>query len=408
MAIGGVVINFVAKTADAVSDIGKLNRKLDDTKDAGKKAGGKGGIGGLVSSMGAAVPIVGAVVIGAVGAAGALIDMGKAAMEDKKQADNLANTLKNIPGITQKMIDANEEWITSMQLATLVSDTDLRVAIGKLTLATGDLEEAQDLAALAADAAAGSGKEYSTVADAMAKAAGGNTSQLKRMYPWLDKNKDGTLTLKEAQEGLGGAFKGAAEEAANNDPWKRIKVIFDELKEAIGTSLLPVLDDLRDWFKDPKNRKKLEDFLGVVQDLAYEVGTRLRDALRDLIEWLKKPENRQKIKDWVKAFGDLAESVMIVVGAIKTMIGWIDRIPTLPTGALGLIKYALSGGGGGGGSTSGGGDFRASTMGATAATAPAPAPAAPTVIVTEEQVYRAVQRLLMRGQARNGRLVMVG
>jgi phage-related protein len=42
------------------------------------------------------------------------------------------------------------------------------------------------------------------------------------------------------------------------------------------------------------------------------------------------------------------------------------------------------------------------------ATATGSAPASVTVQVTEEQVYRAVYRLLMRGDARNGRLVMVG
>jgi hypothetical protein len=50
----------------------------------------------------------------------------------------------------------------------------------------------------------------------------------------------------------------------------------------------------------------------------------------------------------------------------------------------------------------------AATRGAapTATVVQAPPPT-PTVIVTEEQVYRAVQRLLLRGDARNGRLVMV-
>ena len=383
----------------------KFDRALGNLGDAGKKAGGKGGIGGLVSSMGAAVPIIGAVAIGVVGAAGALIDMGKAAWEDKRQADRLAHTLGNIPGITQKMIDKNEEWITSMQLATLVSDTDLRAAISKLTLATGDLGEAQKLAALAADVAAGSGKSYATVADAMAKAAAGNTAQLERMFPWLDKNKDGTVTLAEAQKELGKKFKGAAEEAAKNDPWKRIKVIFDELKEAVGTSLLPVLGELSDWFASKENQKKVKDFLDKVAELAQKVGEDLVQALKDLVGWLKKPENQQKIKDWANKVQDLAKAFAEVVSAIQSVISWLSRIPKPPSwmSAGGIFKWL-----GGGGGSSGGGEFSATpTATATAATSPAPAPP-PTVIVTEEQIARAIMRVLLKSQARNGRLVMTG
>jgi hypothetical protein len=101
---------------------------------------------------------------------------------------------------------------------------------------------------------------------------------------------------------------------------------------------------------------------------------------------------------------DFASAIGSVVSAIRTMIGWIDKIPSLPTGALGLIRMGLRGGGGG--SSSGGGDFRAAPTATT--TAPAQAPAPPTVVVTEEQVYRAIQRLIVKGQGRNGRLVMVG
>jgi hypothetical protein len=404
MAIGGVVINFVAKTADALGDVKKLTRGLDDVGDSGKKAGGKGGIGGLVSSMGAAVPIVGALAIGAVGAAAALVEMSKAALEDKRQADNLANTLKNIPGITDAMIAKNEEWITSMQLATLVSDTELRAAISKLTLATGDLEEAQTLAALAADVAAGTGKNYATVAEAMAKAASGNTAQLKRMFPWLDKNKNGTVSLKEATDGLGTAFEGAAGKVAKNDPWKRIGIIFDELKESVGTALLPVLDELGDWFGKPKNREAVTKFLNKVAELATAIGDDLVKAIKDLVKWLQKPENQQVLKDWAKSMGDFAKAVGGAVKALGPLLGALEKLKKL-TDLLpsNLILRAI-----GAVPSSSSAAPSATSMGVTPMAAPAPAPTPPTVIVTDEQVYRAISRLLIRGDARNGRRVVVG
>jgi hypothetical protein len=407
MAIGGVVINFAAKTADAIRDVDRLGRSMVDMGKGADAAGGRKGIGGLVSSMGAAIPVAGAVVIGIAGAATAMLDMARAAWEDKQQADKLAQTLGKIPGVTQSMIDKNEEWISGMQLATLVSDTELRAAISKLTLATGDLGEAQTLAALATDVAAGSGRAYATVADAMAKAASGNTTQLERMFPWLDKNKDGTVSLAEATEGLGKKFTGAAAAAAKNDPWRRIAIIWDEIQEIIGTTLLPVLEDLSDWFSSTKNQQKVRDFLNKMQDLADVVGGALKQGLEDLVAWLKKPENQQKLRDWADLAQDLASAFGDIAGAIGRVINAVNRIPDLPgwmrggglSGAGGILGGLLTAPPAPAGPT-------ATTTAAPRATT-APAPPAPTVIVTEEQVYRAVAQLLMRGQARNGRLVMV-
>jgi hypothetical protein len=403
MAIGGVVINFAAKTADAVRDIGKLDKSLDKVSDGAKKGGSK--FGKFIGSMSNSLPVVGAVIGAAAGLAGGLISASKAALEDKKSADRLAHTLSNIPGITQAAIDANEAWITSMQIATLVSDTELRDAIGKLTLATGDLGEAQELAALSADVATGSGKSYATVAAAMAKAASGNTAQLERMFPWLDKNKDGTVTLTEAQKGLGKAFGGAAEEAAKNDPWKRIAIIWDEIQETLGSALLPLIEELGDWFGDPKNRSAVQKLLAKFQELADTLGRQLLDAFRSLVKWLQNPANQQKLKDWGKSIGDVAASVGSLIKAIQTLLRWWDKLPQWSLlDKAARAAAALANGGPSGGA---GGDAWSATPTATA-TATAPAPAPPPVIVTEEQVYRAVQRLLLKGQARNGRLVVVG
>jgi hypothetical protein len=248
---------------------------------------------------------VGAAIGGVVALGGVMIDAANAAMEDKKQADNLVNTLKNIPGVTQAAIDKNAAWIDSMELATLVSDTDLRAAVGKLALATGDLADAQNLAKLATDVAAGSGKSYATVTDAMAKAAAGNTTQLTRMFPWLDKNNDGTVTLTEATEGLGEAYSGAAAKAAKNDPWKRMKVIWDQLYEAVGELLLPVIEKLGDWFADPKNRAAIGRMIDKVSELSREMGGKLVDAIRNLMEWLKDPANQRTLKNWAEGFADI-------------------------------------------------------------------------------------------------------
>jgi hypothetical protein len=232
------------------------------------------------------------------------------------------------------MIDKNEEWISSMQLATLVSDTDLRAAISKLTLATGDLGEAQKLAALAADVAAATGKNYAAVATAMAKAADGNTAAIARLVPGLDAGADGVLTLKEVTDQLGKSFEGAAEKAAANDPWKRFKTIVDELKEAIGAGLVPMLDAMSSWFSKKENRQKVLDMVDAVAQFSTETGKKAVQAIKDFIAWLKSPEGKQAMKnfkedsaqiaDAVKAISD---SIIVVIGWIKDLISWYNRIP---------------------------------------------------------------------------------
>jgi len=400
MAIGGVVINFAAKTTDAIRDVNKLGRSLGGLgKDAGTAAGKKG-IGGLVSSMGAAVPIVGAVAIGVVGAATALNEMAKAAWEDKRQADRLAQTLSNIPGVTQKMIDKNEEWITSMQLATLVSDTDLRAGISKLAVATGDLGEAQRLATLATDVAVGTGASYTTVVTALAKATDGQTGALKKLVPGLDAGADGVLTMAEAEDQLGASFKGAAAEAAKNDPWKRIGIIWDELQEAIGSALIPALERLGDWFSKPQNMRRVQDMLDKVADLGEKVGQWLLGQLNRLIDWIQSPDFKRAVITWKTRFLVMKEEVESFIGAIMTVIGWIKSLITW-IGKIDMPNLTL---GGGGGIRPG---EQSAGVGVSTQASTASAPPPQTVIVTEEQVYRAVQRLLMRGDARNGRLVMV-
>lgn len=388
--IGSVVIQFIGK--DKLSKVaGKVGDAVDDVGH--KSSGATKKFGGLSAAWAASIPIAGAVVAAGVGLVNFMVDAGKAALEDKNSADKLAHTLSRVKGVTEDAIDANEDWITSMQLATLVSDTDLRKAVGKLTTATGSLTRAQELTTIALDASAASGKSLDTITTALSKAENGNTAALQKLYPWLDKNKDGTLTLKEATDGLKNAYKGAAGEATKTRPWEVLATLWGELKESLGQWLLPLMEKFSDWFKNKTNQQKIQDFLEKVGDLSYQLGTKLLYAFTAMYNWLKKPENQRKIQSWIDAMRDFAHWIGQVISAVQLMITWLGKIkiPKMPAWL-------------------GGGAFAPGASGATqAAASRAPAPATvyePTVIVTEEQVYRAVQRLIMRGDARNGRLVV--
>lgn len=395
--LGSVVVQFMAsdkmsKTVNGISGALKgMGGATDKTKAkigkfAALTAGAFAGIGGLVIATGVA-----------------FVDMAKGAEEDAKQADNLARILGSLKGVTREMIDENEEWITSMQLATHVSDTELRVAVGSLALATGDLGKAQKLTALAVDTAAGSGKNLTTVTDALVKAESGQYTQLKRLYPWLDKNKDGTLTYKEAVKGLEKAYGGAAKAAADQDVWTKLGIIWDELQESLGGLLLPVLKKVSDWFASKDNQKKINEYIGKVGDLASKFGDDLLGAIEDFIAWLKKPENRKKIEEWITKVEKMATAVGEVVTWLISAIAWLERFynklrnaPINPfRGLVGLLP-------GSGGTQSHAGPSTRATGASTAAPTPAPV-----VMVTDEQIARAVQRILMRSDARNGRITRI-
>lgn len=368
--IGGVVINFAARTAEAIRDVDNFTRSLGKADDKADTLGGrlKKGVAVGAAAVGAAMLTGGA----------ALIEFGKAAAEDEAQAENLRRTLEKIPGVTDAAIASNEAWIDSMEIATTVADTDLRNAVSKLTLATGDLTTAQELTAVAVDTAAGSGKSLKGVTEALAKAAQGNTAALERQFPWLDKNKDGTVTLDEALRGLKTAYGGAAEAAADKKPWERFHTLMDQLQETIGEKLLPYFDRFSDWLKNKENQKKLTDFVDDVLAVA-------------------------------DAVGGLVKIVWNLVGALKAAWEWLDnatkKVDRFYDAVNNMVTWPWEPGGrwpwqGNGRSMSAAGTSASRSAGAAVSYSTAP------VVLTDEMVYRALGQLLTRGDTRNGRTTM--
>ena len=187
----------------------------------------------------AAIPAAAA--LGAVTAAlGAAV---AAAAEDEAQAAQLALTLGNVTGATEKQVKATEDMISAMSRATGTADSELRPALAVLVTGTKDIATATEALTLAQDIAIGSNKSLSEVSDALAKAYGGNMKGLQALSPEIKAMiKDGA-SLDEVMNVLGGTFGGAAATAANTaaGKFKILKNSLDETKESIGAALLPVV-----------------------------------------------------------------------------------------------------------------------------------------------------------------------
>lgn len=227
------------------------------------------------------------------GLAAVLGDAVKGAMEDQHAQVALAQQLRTTVNATDEQIAANEKWITKMGQVYGVADDQLRPALGKLVRATGDVTRAQQLASLANDISAATGKDLESVSTALAKAQNGQYTALKKLGVPLGENTLALIemakeskkvqkaqleynaalesgdkkriakeleNLTKAQaalnsvtvEGadwttdLGKAFDGAADAAAATAEggMKRFTLAMSEAKENIGAALLPAVEKL--------------------------------------------------------------------------------------------------------------------------------------------------------------------
>jgi phage-related protein len=285
-------------TIEFLGDSKDLQRAMGDADDKSSK------LGGTLKKVGKAAAIglgAGAVVAGA-----ALVKMAQGAIEDDAAQAKLAKTLQNTAGATDKQVASVEKWISAQGKAFGVADDDLRPALEKLVTATGDVGEAQKLAALAMDVSAGTGKSLEQVTTALAKAQNGSVAGLTRLGiktkdsvkdtaamqaanialtkaqddyneavdtfgPKSKEAKDAaaaleyrqtklgeanakvkqsTIDFSEAQNRLNKAYGGQAADAAETLQGKmaRLKLILAEAGETIGAKLIPVVTQMADWF----------------------------------------------------------------------------------------------------------------------------------------------------------------
>jgi len=166
-----MAINIPIITEYVGAGVDKAIREFKQLETTGEKA--------QFAIKKAAVPAAAALV--AVGAAA--FDAVKGAMEDAAAQEQLARNIRGVTNASDSAIKKNEDFISSLSMATATADDELRPALAKLVTGTENLEEAQAGLRLAQDIAAGTGKDLATVSDALAKAYAGNDKGLKALDP---------------------------------------------------------------------------------------------------------------------------------------------------------------------------------------------------------------------------------
>jgi phage terminase small subunit len=259
-----------ALTLKLLADVDNFTKNLDkadkDVATFGDKVGDFGKKAGLAFAAAGAA---------AVAYAGKLaIDGVKAAIEDAAAQTKLALTLKNVTGATEAQISATEDYITKTSLALGVTDDDLRPSLERLARATGDVEKAQKLQAVALDVAAGSGKSLEAVTNAMAKAAEGNTAALGKLGIGLTSTQLKTMNMDQITAKLADTFENQASAKADTFQGKltRLQRAFDEGKETVGAYILTAITPMVELI--------VNKVIPAIQDFTSNIGDKLSPVIK--------------------------------------------------------------------------------------------------------------------------------
>ena len=205
----------------------------------------------------------------------------KAFMEDEAAASRLAKTVNNLGlGFENARIT---QFISDLEKASGVTDTDLRPAFQALLTTTGSVAKSQELLGTALNVSAGSGESLTTVANDLSNAFIGNTKGLKKYKLGLSQTELSTMSFADITARLNDQFAGQMQ--ANLDTYagkmSLLKVAFDNMQETIGKGLLDAFAILGGNQGIGGTTTAMEKFGDAVADVTRGVAT-LAAGFKDL------------------------------------------------------------------------------------------------------------------------------
>lgn len=273
------------------------------------------------------------------------IDGVNAAIEDEAAQLRLASALKTATGATDAQIKATEDYISQTSLAVGIADDELRPAFQRLSVATGDVTKSQDLLNLAIDISKGTGKDLGQVTEALSKAYAGQDTQLAKLGIGITAAQAKTMSFKDETKLLSDLYGGAASRNAETFQGRidRLKIGFDEAKEAIGFALLPIIEKLIGYvfeygvpiiekFKDAfdvvrqaieRNRDKFEEFWYLLKDKVFPILQTIFGFMLDV---------------GAKAAAAIIDAFGAIVGAITPVLNFIIDAINLVIRGLNLVR----------------------------------------------------------------------
>jgi hypothetical protein len=201
-----------------------------------------------------------------------------------------------------------------------VLDDDLRPALADAVRATGSLDRGQSLLNLALDISAAKGKNLGSVTNALSKAYGGQYTSLQKLLPGVKLGVNFYADLTKQ-------FKGSAEAAADLNPYQRLQVIFENLKEEVGTALLPLVKQFAEYLQSPEGQRNLRQLIRILQEVGLAVGNVGKFFIENIV----------LIKSLVAGI----LTAKLAIGGLTIAMKLYDMATKLATISTKALKYAL-------------------------------------------------------------------
>lgn len=254
-----------------------------DNKGVGQAEGSMQRLSKMAKLAGAAVAAAGAAL--AVGLAKAA----QAAAEDQKSFAQLENTMRNVAKASDALVAATDKQIGRMSMQFGIADDKLRPAFNNLLRATGSVTLSQNALTAAMDLSVATGKDMDAVSLALGKALNGQTTALFKMLPGLRGVVDEGSSAADILAAINSQVGGAAE--ANTKTFagalERLKIIFGEMVETVGSWLLPVLVKVADFLNNTLSGyfTYLSDVVGPkVENLFNRLGNVFRENILPVLQ----------------------------------------------------------------------------------------------------------------------------
>jgi hypothetical protein len=254
----------------------------------------------------------------------------KAAAQDEAAQKKLTDTIKATTDATAQQIASIDQYVTKTSIAAAVTDEEIRPALARLARSTGDVQQAQDLLALALDLSAASGKSLETTTNALAKANEGSNTALKKLGLGLDENYLKTASNDQIVKDLTATYGNFSENQAKTAEarFRSMSIAIEESKEAIGAALLPVAEKLATFVLETLI-PALDGFIAGLTG-NYGLKASLTESQRDLFAW------GEKVRSIIKTIVDLKDE-LLVIGTVLTGIFVAAKIAGFVTVIEGLV-----------------------------------------------------------------------
>jgi len=255
-------------------------------------------------------------------------DFAQMARQDQLAQVQLAGTLKATTKATDAQIKGVEDWIDVTQRATGVADDELRPAFARLVRSTRDTQKAQKLLNLALDISGRTGKPLATVVNALGKAYDGSNTALGKLGLGYDKAELKVKSFKTIQDELTKEYAGGANDKAKTfeGTMQRLAITFDELKESLGTYILPFLLEMAESAIKVADAFGKGGMQGAVRQLKEELKYFLYDANGEL------NETGRTLKTIISAFNlAVGNPISALVGGAVNFATTGNTTYTVPT-----------------------------------------------------------------------------